>query len=183
MDGLEEAVLRNRQRSTIEYRQHLTDFLRRHITEVMSDDEWAAVMNINGSFLDEQPNGSEEKDDEDPLFAEKKKEYSLALRLAKHIRYPVSSPLPFYPPAAAGDLRAEALPPEFDEAVAEAVDDSLLTPRPMEEMEGLGLDEENRAQAYYIEKGNDKKILFAMAIGINDKLGQQSIYPGLFLLE
>ena len=168
MDGLEEAVLRNRQRSTIEYRQHLTDFLRRHITEVMSDDEWAAVMNINGSFLDEQPNGSEEKDDEDPLFAEKKKEYSLALRLAKHIRYPVSFPLPCYPPAAAGDLRAEALPPEFDEAVAEAVDDSLLTPRPMEEMEGLGLDEENRAQAYYIEKGNDKKILFAMAIGIND---------------
>ena len=65
-------------------------------------------------------------------------------------------------------LRAEALPPGFDEAVAEAVDDNLLTPRPMEEMVGLGLDEENMAQAYYIEKGNDKKILFAMAIGIND---------------
>ena len=73
MDGLEEAILRNRQRSTLEYREHVTELVRRHITEDMSDDEWAAVMGWGGTILDERPNGSEEKDDKDPLFDDKQK--------------------------------------------------------------------------------------------------------------
>lgn len=86
----EEIVLRNWQRSTREYWEHLPGIVRRCINEDMGNDNWAVAMGWGGILRKEQPNVGEEKDNEDPLFAEKRNEFSLALRLAKHIRRPDS---------------------------------------------------------------------------------------------
>ena len=91
----EEIARRNRQRSPLEYREHLFQLVRDCIWEGMSNDEWAAAMGWDGRLLKETPNPGEDKDDEDPHFDEKKKVFSLAMRLAQHIRRPDS----FRPPS------------------------------------------------------------------------------------
>ena len=59
MDEGEEIIQRNRQRTTLEYREHLTGIVQRHITEGMSNDEWAAAMGYGSALLKVQPNAGE----------------------------------------------------------------------------------------------------------------------------
>ena len=73
----------------------------------------------------------------------------------------------------------DALLPEVDEVVNDALDgECLMTPCPMDKVEGGVLDEgveggvlddEGKAQKDYVQKENDKKVLLAMAVGLVDK--------------
>ena len=54
----------------------------------MNNDEWAVTFEYGSALLKEQPNRGEEQDKEDPLFNEKRKEWSRTMHLAKHTRRP-----------------------------------------------------------------------------------------------
>ena len=92
----EEIVLRNRQRTTLEYREHLTCVVLDNIKEGMSNDEWAVALGYGSALLKEQPNGGEGQDKEDHLFDEKRKQWSHAMRLAKQTQRPNSFRPPRY---------------------------------------------------------------------------------------
>ena len=89
-------ILRNRKRTMFEYREHLTRIVRSIIKEGMSNGEWAVTMGCRSALLKEQFNARdrEDQDDEDPDFDEKTKEWSRAMRLARHIRRPNTFRLP-----------------------------------------------------------------------------------------
>ena len=81
----EEIARRNRQRSPLEYREHLFQLVRDCIWEGMSNHEWAAAMGWDERLLKETLNPGEVKDDKGPHLDEKKKVFSLAMRLMPHI--------------------------------------------------------------------------------------------------
>ena len=56
---VEEIILRNWQRTTLEYREHLTRIVLGNIKEAMNNDEWAVASGYGSALLKDQPNGGE----------------------------------------------------------------------------------------------------------------------------